>query len=218
MFLLLNFFYVCSHDQFYSISVSRIKRVLTSRYISLFSSQSFFLSLLWFASIFHLFSVILLQLRILMNVTQIYATVASDFFFLVQCNFEKRSLFLRSSILLIHTFWIIIDFWVREVESTFWFSWSTSRSMSSVLAFEFSRSLKLIFKSKTYCSSTWFRSLQTLILVFWLIFSNFLWILINTFIARRNWWRSRSISFTYSSSWSIESLSRWKYQSICLNW
>ncbi len=78
---LLNYFYVCSHDQFYSISVSRIKRILTSRYISLFSFQSVFLSLLWFASIFHFFSVILLRLRIFMNVTQIYATVANNFFF-----------------------------------------------------------------------------------------------------------------------------------------
>ncbi len=81
MFFLLNFFYVCSHDQFYSISVSCIKRVLTFQYISLFSFQSFFLSLLLITSIFHLFSVILLRLRILMNVTQIYATVASNFFF-----------------------------------------------------------------------------------------------------------------------------------------
>ncbi len=139
-------------------------------------------------------------------------------FFLVQCNFGKRSLFLCSSILLTRTFWIVINFWIREVESTFWFSWFTSRSMFSVLAFEFSWSLKLIFKSRIYRSSTWFRSLQMLILVFWLIFSSYLWILINAFIARRNWWRSRSISFTYSSSWSIESLSHWKFQSICLNW
>ncbi len=96
MFLLLNFFNVCSHDQFYSISVSRIKRVLTSRYISLFSFQSFFLSLLSSASIFHLFSVILLRLHIFMNVTQIYATVANDFFFvfiivnLLSCTMQFR--------------------------------------------------------------------------------------------------------------------------------
>ena len=45
------------------------------------TSQSFFLSLLWFTSIFHLFSVILLRLRIFMNVIQIYITVANDFFF-----------------------------------------------------------------------------------------------------------------------------------------
>ncbi len=102
MFSLLNFFYVCSHDQFYSISVSRIKRILTSQYIFLFSSQFFFLSLLWFASIFHLFSVILLRLRILMNVTQIYATVANDFFFVfIIVNLLSRTVQFRKKISLL---------------------------------------------------------------------------------------------------------------------
>ncbi len=99
MFSLLNFFYVCSHDQFYSISVSHIKRILTFQYISLFSSQSFFLSLLWFTSIFHLFSVILLRLRIFMNVTQIYATVANDFFFVfIIVNLLFRTVWFREKI------------------------------------------------------------------------------------------------------------------------
>ncbi len=102
MFSLLNFFYVCSHDQFYSISVSCIKRVLTFQYISLFSSQSFFLSLFWFTSIFHLFFVILLRLRILMNVTQIYATVASDFFFVfIIVNLLSRTMQFRKKISLL---------------------------------------------------------------------------------------------------------------------
>jgi len=75
---------------------------LTSQYISLFSSQSFFLSFLWFASIFYLFSVILLQLRIFMNVTQIYITITSDFFFVfIIVNLLLCTLWFRKKISLL---------------------------------------------------------------------------------------------------------------------